>query len=166
MPIANSKQTVGTDLVHGSRVAPTRASHLGWPKRHKCRRQTHNRNSLSAVLRGVRLTTLGVPCPAAGEISSGSDMGTEHVVGESVVVPGLKLTDHTFQVRCPLVVDHIKQGFAIACSPAVQAPTLLLLLHLCLKLTAKTGTLRSSQQANKHHQLVCARSNCSEQNRA
>lgn len=30
-------------------------------------------------------------------------MSTEHVVGESVVVPGLKLTDHTFQVCCPHV---------------------------------------------------------------
>ena len=27
------------------------------------------------------------------------DMHAEHAVGESVVVPGLKLTDHTFQVR-------------------------------------------------------------------
>lgn len=38
-------------------------------------------------------------------------MSTEHEVGESVVVPGLKLTDHTFQVCCP---QYIRQGRNIA----------------------------------------------------
>ena len=46
-------------------------------------------------------------------------MGTEHIVGESVVVPGLKLTDHTFQVRSPHIVDHVRQDFAIPRSLAV-----------------------------------------------
>ena len=35
-------------------------------------------------------------------VSLGS-MTVRHAVGESVVVPGLKLTDHTFQVQCFLV---------------------------------------------------------------
>ena len=118
MPIADSKQIVGTGLAHGIRVAPTGACHLvaAWPRRHNCRRQAHNNNSLSAVLCGVRLTTLAATCWSAGDVCSGSDMGTEHAVGESVVVPGLKLTDHTFQVRCPHIVDHIRQVLqSLAC---------------------------------------------------
>lgn len=115
MPFANRKQTVGTGLVHGARVAPSYACACrlvaAWSKRHNFSRQTHNRNISKAPVRG--LTTVAVPCRAAGELLppmcsrvAPTKLGTEHVVGESVVVPGLKLTDHTFQVRCPRAVDH------------------------------------------------------------
>ena len=86
-------------------------------------------------------------------------MSTEHVVGESVVVPGLKLTDHTFQVCCP---QYIRQGLNIAHFLTVHlSPPVI--LHVCFNSTCTPGTSGSSSQANQHHQLVCARSHCSEQ---
>ena len=119
MHAANRKQTVGSDFVHGTRVAPTCACRLVavWPRRPNCRRQAHNRKIPSAVLRGVRSTTLAVPRRAA------VDMSTQHVVGESVVVPGLKLTDHTFQVRCSHSLDDVREDVTIAGSLAVRAST-------------------------------------------
>ena len=38
---------------------------------------------------------------AARVVGIRSTMTIEHAVGESVVVPGLKLTDHMFQVHKP-----------------------------------------------------------------
>ena len=149
MPFANRKQTVGTGLVHGARVAPSHAGACrlvaAWSKRHNFSRQTHNRKISTAPVRG--LTTVAVPCRAAGDLLppmcsrvAPIKLETEHVVGESVVVPGLKLTDHTFQVRCPRAVDH---GFCCSSTDTSSAG------HLCFRLTCITGTPGSSQQANR-----------------
>lgn len=90
MPIALCKKATGNDLfvykACACRLVATaiRDCH---GQRHICKRVLSHR---------LRLEFVALTGPAT------SDMGTEHAVGESVVVPGLKLIDHTFQV--PL--DH------------------------------------------------------------
>lgn len=74
-------------------------------KPRKCAYRVHRRRPV------IKLLPLTVLAPVASPaLSARSSMTIEHAVGESVVVPGLKLTDHTFQV--PL--DHSnKQGATI-----------------------------------------------------
>ena len=52
-------------------------------------------------------------------------MTVNHAVGESVVVPGLKLTDHTFQVRqsssCSSKGHRVSAGFCVDAAPHVPA---------------------------------------------
>lgn len=91
MPIALSRQKIGNDLtVYGAcacRLVVATA------RRRNCNRQGHNRKR--ALLHGLRSRSAALTRQVT------ADMGVEHAVSESVVVPGLKLTDHTFQVRSP-----------------------------------------------------------------
>ncbi|KAL3157786.1 hypothetical protein ABBQ32_012209 [Trebouxia sp. C0010 RCD-2024] len=90
MLIATSRKATGNDFLAykacACRLVATATRH--------CHGQRHIRKRV--LLHRLRLKFVALTSSAT------SDMGTEHAVGESVVVPGLKLTDHTFQV--PL--DH------------------------------------------------------------
>lgn len=62
-------------------------------KQCRCAYKVHRRGPVVKHLRLRVLASL-----ALSALSARSSMTVEHAVGESVVVPGLKLTDHTFQV--------------------------------------------------------------------
>lgn len=109
MPIALCKKATGNDLfvykACACRLVATaiRDCH---GQRHICKRVLSHR---------LRLEFVALTGPAT------SDMGTEHAVGESVVVPGLKLIDHTFQVlQSTCFVFHVI-GNLTAGSLAVSA---------------------------------------------
>ena len=86
-----------------------------------------NVNRLKQVARVFsRLSIRSVIASVEGE----SDMRFEHAVGESVVVPGLKLTDHTFQVDVVLAFIPLTAG-----DPFHHVVVLLLLWSCILPVT-------------------------------